>query len=65
MVEIDILSQTETAEKKNIPFDAAHTYIAYIRDFSQGLAVYASETNKCHQLRRLTFKDRQIWPVTC
>ena len=51
--------------KKNIPFDAAHTYIAYIRDFSQGLAVYASETNKCHQLRRLTFKDRQIWPVTC
>ena len=51
--------------KKNIPFDAAHTYIAYIRDSSQGLAVYASETNKCHQLRRLTFKDRQIWPVTC
>ena len=31
MVEIDTLFQTKTA-KKNIPFGAAHTYIAYIRD---------------------------------
>ena len=32
MVEIDTLSQTKTA-KKNIPFGAAHTIIAYIRDY--------------------------------
>ena len=31
MVEIDTQFQTKTA-KKDIPFDAAHTYIAYIRD---------------------------------
>ena len=29
------LFQTKTA-KKNIPFGAAHTYIAYIRDYSPG-----------------------------
>jgi len=54
MVEIDTLFQTKTA-KKNIPFGAAHTYIAYIRDCPAGaknalqimsLAAYASETNK-------------------
>ena len=54
MVEIDTLFQTKTA-KKNIPFTAAHTFIAYIRDYSPGaknalqimsLAAYASETNK-------------------
>ena len=33
MVEIDTLFKTKTA-KKNIPFGAAHTYIAYIRDYS-------------------------------
>ena len=32
MVEIDTLFQTKTA-KKNIPFGAAQTYIAYIRDY--------------------------------
>ena len=32
MVEIDTLFQTKTA-KKTIPFGAAHTYIAYIRDY--------------------------------
>ena len=31
MVEIDTLFQTKTA-KKNIPFGAAHTYIAYIQE---------------------------------
>ena len=31
MVEIDTLFQTKTTEKKNIPFGAAHTHIAYIR----------------------------------
>ena len=31
MVEIDTLFQTIMAEK-NIPFGAAHTHIAYIRD---------------------------------
>ena len=58
MVEIDTLSQTKTAKKKN-PFGAAHTYTAYIRDYPppspQGaknalqimsLAAYPSETNK-------------------
>ena len=34
MVEIDTLFQTKTA-KKNIPFGAAHTYIAYIRDYTR------------------------------
>ena len=32
MVEIDTLFQTKTA-KKTIPFGAAHTYIAYVRDY--------------------------------
>ena len=32
MVVTDTLFQTKTTEK-NIPFGAAHTYIAYIRDF--------------------------------
>ena len=56
MVELDILFQTKTA-KKNIPFGAAHNYVAYIRDYPpplrtksalhiMSLAVYASETNK-------------------
>ena len=36
MVEIDTLFQTKTAKKKNIPFGAAHTYIAYIRDCPAG-----------------------------
>ena len=35
MVEIDTLSQTKTAEK-NILFGAAHTHIAYIRDYPPG-----------------------------
>ena len=35
MVEIDTLFQTKTA-KKNIPFGAAHTYIAYIRESPPG-----------------------------
>ena len=54
MVEIDTLFQTKTA-KKNIPFGAAHAYIAYIRDYPpeaknalqiMSLAAYASKTNK-------------------
>ena len=54
MVEIDTVFQTKTG-KKTIPFGAAHTYIAYIRDYPPGaknalqimsLAAYASETNK-------------------
>ena len=62
MVEIDTLFQTKTA-KKNIPFGAAHTYIAYIRDYPLpppppgakntlqivSLAAYSSETNKWQQ----------------
>ena len=32
MFKIDILFQTKTA-KKTIPFGAAHTYIAYMRDY--------------------------------
>ena len=54
MVQIDTLFQTKTAEK-DIPFGAAHTHIAYIKDYlSPGaknallimsLAAYASETN--------------------
>ena len=34
MVEIDTLFQTETA-KKNIPFSAVDTYVAYKRDYPQ------------------------------
>ena len=65
MVEIDTLFQTKTA-KKNIPFGAAHTYIAYIRDSLlpsplpragaknalqiMSLAAYASETKKEYTL---------------
>ena len=41
MVEIDTLFQTKTA-KKNIPFGAAHTYIAYIRGYPQ----HKGTTNK-------------------
>ena len=53
MVEIDTLFQTKTAKKN--PFSAAHTYTAYIRDYSPGakntlqimsLAAYASETKE-------------------
>jgi len=54
MVEIDTLFQTKTA-KKNIPFSAAHTYLAYIREYPPpgaksalqilSLAAYASGTN--------------------
>ena len=32
MVEIDTLFQNKTGKKKNIPFGAAHTYIAYTRE---------------------------------
>ena len=57
MVEIDTLFQTKTAKKENIPFGAAHTYMAEIRDYPSpgrggnalqimSLAAYASETNK-------------------
>ena len=62
MVEIDTLFQTETA-KKNIPFGAARTYIAYISNYPPGaknalqimsLAAYASETNNCSNTRGLT-----------
>ena len=58
MVEIDTVFQTKTS-KKTIPFGAAHTYIAYIRDYPPGaknalqimsLAAYASETNKVKTL---------------
>ena len=53
------LFQTKTA-KKTIPFGAAHTYIAYVRDYPpppsgvknawqiMSLAAYASETNNFH-----------------
>ena len=59
MVQTDTLFQTKTA-KKSIPFGAAHTYIAYIREYQphpspgggaknalqvMGLTAYASETN--------------------
>ena len=53
MVEIDTLFQTKTA-KKNIPFVAAHTYIAYIRNYH-----YASETNKV-QDTRANFKTTNL-----
>ena len=54
MVETDTRFQTKTAEK-NIPFGAAHTHAAYVRDFPPplgaknalqitSLAAYASET---------------------
>ena len=57
MVEIDTLFQTKTA-KKTILFGAAHTYIAYVRDYPppgvknawqiMSLAAYASQTNNFH-----------------
>ena len=58
MVEIDTLFHNKTGKKKNIPFGAAHTYIAYIRENPpppavaenalqiMSLAAYAIETNK-------------------
>ena len=56
MVEIDTLFQTKTAKNHTIPFSAAHTYVAYMRDYPTApraknalqivsLAAYASETN--------------------
>ena len=36
MVEIDTLFQTKTAENHLIPFGAAHTHIAYMRDYPVG-----------------------------
>ena len=60
MVEIDTLYfRLKRQKKKNIPFGAAHTYIAYVRDYPPppsfgaknalqviSLAAFASETNK-------------------
>ena len=64
MVEIDTLKTAKKKPpKKNIPFAAAHTYIAYIRDYppppSPGekrvadlsLAAFASETIKQYILQ--------------
>ena len=57
MVEIDTLFQTKTA-KKTIPFGAAHTYIAYLKEYPpppsgvknalqiMTLTAYAGETKK-------------------
>ena len=70
MVEIDTVFQTKTG-KKTIPFGAAHTYIAYIRDYPPGaknalqimsLAVYASETNKPREQSWLGFLDLDKLP---
>ena len=33
MVEIDTLFQTKTAKNHTIPFSAAHTYVAYMRNY--------------------------------
>ena len=53
MVKIDTLFQTKIA-KKNIPFGAAHTHIAYIREYSpraknalqiMSLSAYSNKTN--------------------
>ena len=61
------LFQTKTV-KKNIPFGAAHTYIAYIRVYPPpppgakkalliiSLAAYASETNNF-----VTFPRQYLW----
>ena len=70
MVEIDTLFQTETA-KKNIPFSAVDTYVAYKRDYPPpphraknalqivSLAAYASETNNvCKMHANVRLKDR-------
>ena len=64
MVEIDTLFQTKTA-KKTIPFGAAHTYIAYIREYPHGAKnalqrlAYASETNKVRGDKRLKTKTKR------
>ena len=71
MVEIDTLFQTETA-KKNIPFSAVDTYVAYKRDYPPhppnraknalqivSLAAYASETNNVWKMHaNVRLKDR-------
>ena len=46
MVEIDTLFQTKTA-KKNIPFGAAHTYTAYIRDYPWAKKRIADFESRC------------------
>ena len=61
MVEIDTLKTAKKKPpKKNIPFAAAHTYIAYIRDYPSpgekrvadlSLAAFASETIKQYILQ--------------
>ena len=65
MVEIDTLktAKKKQRKKKNIPFAAAHTYIAYIRDpppppppgekrvADLSLAAFASETIKQYILQ--------------
>ena len=76
MVEIDTLFQTKTAEK-NIPFGAAHTHIAYIRDSPppptpgaknafqiMSLAAYTSETNEYNKWMSLFRLLKYIANVT-
>ena len=52
MVEIDALFQTKTAKKKNKPFGAAQTYIAYIRDYPpRGEKLFADYESRCLRKR--------------
>ena len=56
MVEIDTLFQTKRA-KKTIPFGAAHTYIAYIRDYPRGEKRIAAYESRC--LRKNIFCTKE------
>ena len=50
MVELGTLLQNKTA-KKNIPFDAAHTYVACIRDYPRGEKRVADYESRCLRKR--------------
>ena len=50
MVQIDTLLQIKTA-KKNIPFGAAHTCIAYIREYPPGRKRIADYESRCLRKR--------------
>ena len=51
MVEIDTLFQTKTAENHLIPFGAAHTHIAYMRDYPRGGKRVADYESRCLRKR--------------
>ena len=51
MIEIDTLFQTKTAENHLIPFGAAHTHIAYMRDYPRGGKRVADYESRCLRKR--------------